>query len=171
MKDSRYLSYILRHHPEEFNCEIDEFGWVDVNTLIKNTDYTLENLKEIVNSNTRFGFSEDFTKIKAFHGHSCKKVKYLEDLNPPNELYHGTSNTNYQKILDSEFIKSMNRNWVHLSCNIDKAKEVGSRHGEVIILIIDVNKMIKDGYHFYKSEDEVYLTNDIPIEYIKQILK
>ncbi len=30
---SKYLSYLLRHHPEDVNCSIDEYGWVSVNDL------------------------------------------------------------------------------------------------------------------------------------------
>ena len=32
----------------------------------------------------------------------------------------------------------MNRQYVHLSMNIETAKNVGKRHGEVIILPIDI---------------------------------
>ena len=169
--DSKYLSYLLRHHPDEVGCDMDEFGWVDVNTLISNTKFTLEYLKEIVQEDTRYGFSDDGTKIRAFHGHSYREIVYEEDKNPPNELYHGTSLENYEKILNSGMIKCMNRAEVHLSSNEQKAKEVGSRHGKPIVLVIDCIAMKNDGFVFHKSEDDVYLTSNIDVKYIKKLIQ
>ena len=170
-KDSKYLSYLLRHHPDEAGCDMDEFGWVDVDTLIKNTKFTLEYLKEIVSKDTRYGFSEDYKKIRAFHGHSYRNITYLEDKNPPDVLYHGTSLDNYDKIIESGMIKSMNRAEVHLSSNVQKAKEIGKRHGKPIVLVLDCIAMKTDGYIFHKSEDDVYLTSNIYIKYIKEIIQ
>lgn len=170
-QDSKYLSYLLRHHPDEVDCDMDEYGWVDVDTLIKNTKFTLEYLKEIVEKDTRYSFSEDFKKIRAFHGHSYRKIIYEEDKNPPLELYHGTSIDNYNKIMSSNMIKSMNRAEVHLSSNVEKAIEVGSRHGKSIVLVLDCLAMKKDGYIFHKSEDDVYLTSNIDAKYIKKIIQ
>ena len=89
--DSKYLSYLLRHYPEDVNCNIDEYGWVDVDTLIKNSNFTLEYLKEIVENDTRYTFSNDFKKIRAYHGHSIKGIIYQNEEIPPIYLYHGTS--------------------------------------------------------------------------------
>ena len=74
-KDSKYLSYLLRHHPEEVGCKMDKYGWVDVNTLVKNSKLTLEKLHLIVSEDTRYEFSNDKSKIRAFHGHSVKGVE------------------------------------------------------------------------------------------------
>ena len=34
-KLSRYLSYILRHHPEAVGISLDEHGWANVEALIE----------------------------------------------------------------------------------------------------------------------------------------
>ena len=48
-KKSKFLSYVLRHHPEKYNLDIDSEGWVDVEELLKNTEFgTLEDLKYLV---------------------------------------------------------------------------------------------------------------------------
>ena len=98
VKDSKYLSYILRHHPEEFNCKIDSFGWVLVQDILDNTSFTMDYLKEIVENETRYTFNEDFTKIRAFHGHSVTGIVYTNEVVPPEILYHGTSEENLKKI-------------------------------------------------------------------------
>lgn len=169
VKKSKYLSYILRHHPEKFNLEIDSDGFVDVEKLIKNTDFeNIEELKDLVEHETRYTFNEDFSKIKAFHGHSVKGITYENIVeNPPEKLYHGTSTENYQKIINSGMIKGMSRVQVHLSETISEAKKIGQRHGKPIVLEINVREMLKDGYKFSKSEDGVFLVKDFPVKYTK----
>ena len=61
----------------------------------------------------------------------------------------------------------MSRQYVHLSKDIETATKVGSRHGNLYILEIDCKKMIEDGYKFYLSENQVYLTKSVPRKYIK----
>lgn len=167
INDSKYLSYLLRHHPEEVGCEIDKYGWVDVSTLIKNSKLNLERLSLIVSSDTRYEFSEDRSKIRAFHGHSVKGVEPYIKIIPPDVVYHGTSKNGYKGIIESGLIKSMSRNYVHLSLSFEKAKEVGNRHGDPIVLIIDSKKMYEDGYEFFDSNDNVILTKEVPIRYIE----
>lgn len=167
IKRSKYLSYILRHHPEEVNCSIDEYGWIDVEELIKNSDFSLEELKIIVREDTRYTFSEDGKYLRAFHGHSIP-IKYMNSAVPPKELYHGTSEENAEKILSSGYIKGMSRVQVHLSINRENALKIGSRHGRPVVFVVDTEAMLKDGFEFYESGDGVWLTNDIPVRYLKK---
>lgn len=166
VEKSKKLSYILRHHPEEFNCKIDNNGWVKIEEIINNTIFTKEDLLEIVENDTRYEFSKDMKYIRACHGHSIPFIQYTVNKNIPDILYHGTSIENYKKILETQEIKKMNRTKVHLSDNLEKAKKVGSRHGKVIVLVIDSKKMIQDGFQISLSKDEVYLSENIPIKYI-----
>ena len=168
---SKYLSYLLRHKPEEAKCTLDNEGYVDVKTLLENTDFTMELLDKLVEKDTRYAFSDDKTKIKAFHGHSKSfGINYKVDNDIPSVLYHGTSERNYELIKQSGMIKSMSRQNVHLSSSEEQAKLIGKRHGKPIVLFIDTKQMIKDGFVFFKSEDNVYLTSDMPIKYIIKVV-
>lgn len=60
----------------------------------------------------------------------------------------------------------MSRTKLHLSESEEKAKIIGARHGVPVVLKIDCNAMERDGFKFFKSEDGVYLSDDIPIKYI-----
>jgi len=168
---SKYLSYLLRHKPEEAKCTLDNDGYVDVKTLLENTDFTMELLEELVEKDTRYALSHDKTKIKAFHGHSKRfGINYKVDNDTPPVLYHGTSVKNYELIKQTGMIKSMSRQNVHLSGSEEQAKLIGKRHGNPIVLFIDSERMLKDGFVFCKSEDNVYLTSDIPIKYIIKVV-
>lgn len=169
VKESRYLAYILRHHPEEFNLILNEEGYASVEKLIENTRFnSLEELKDLVEHETRYAFNEDYSKIKAFHGHSVKGVSYEKRVvTPPDILYHGTSTKNLKLILESGEVKGMTRVNVHLSISKEDAKKIGNRHGIPVILEVDAKSMVQDGYLFSKSEDGVYLVKDFPVKYIK----
>ena len=64
-------------------------------------------------------------------------------------------------MIEKEGIRPMSRLYVHLSEDKETAINVGSRHGEPIILKIDTEKMINDGFRFLISENGVWLTKYI----------
>lgn len=66
-----------------------------------------------------------------------------------------------------EGLQKMSRQHVHLSQDRETAIKVGSRRGKPIILSINAPKMHKDGLKFYISENGVWLTDKIPVEYIE----
>lgn len=73
---SKYLSLILRHHPEVIGISLDAHGWADVDELIngiaRNKNFNREILEEIVRTDKkqRYSFNEDGSKIRANQGHS-----------------------------------------------------------------------------------------------------
>ncbi len=170
---SKFISKILRHEPEIINIKLDDYGYADVESLIEGINKNGKNkidfkiLKYIVENDNkqRYSFSNDFTKIRANQGHSIEVDLGFEEIKPPDILYHGTG----QKFLDSILkhgIKPQSRIYVHLSKDTDTAKIVGSRHGKPVILRIDTKKMYEDGYKFYLSENNVWLTKYVPTKYI-----
>ena len=173
-KTSKFLSYVLRHHPEIIGLHLDENGWANVDELItKSTNdsqgFTFEELDEIVQTNDkkRFIFNEDKTRIRANQGHSIDINLALIPQQPPEFLYHGTAQGNIESILEKG-IEKRNRQHVHLSQDIETATKVGMRHGKPIILTINTEKMFDDGIEFYLSENNVWLTDFVDIKYISQ---
>ena len=160
-KISRYISYLLRHHPESAGLSLDSNGWVDVEELIaairknKKEDFSREDLEEIVRTDEkqRYAFNKDKTKIRASQGHSVNVDLELTSKKPPDILYHGTA----EKYIDSirrEGVKPMSRMYVHLGTDREAAERNGKRHGIPIVLEVNANKMYEDGYKFYLSERE-----------------
>lgn len=171
-KISKFLSYVLRHHPELINLYLDENGWADVDELItKSTNdsqgFTFEELDEIVltNAKKRFAFNEDKTKIRASQGHSIDINLDLILQRPPEFLYHGTAQNNMDSILENGIVKR-SRQHVHLSIDKETATHVGMRHGKPIILTIKTGEMFENGVEFYLSDNEVWLTDFVDAKYI-----
>lgn len=170
---SKLLSKILRHQPDLIGIQLDENGWVEVSTLLQNlekyqTQISFEQLKEVVDTNSkkRFSFNDDFSKIRANQGHSIEVDLALQTQTPPDILYHGTVEKNLDSIFEKGLSK-MNRHHVHLSADTETAQKVGMRHGKPIILTIESKKMYDQGYVFYLSENQVWLTDNVPSEFIQ----
>lgn len=174
VKFSRYLSYILRHNPQEANIILDNEGYCCVNTLIENINKNrynidLDYLKKIVKEDNkgRYSFNSDMTKIRANQGHSVQKISFKEVV-PPDVLYHGTATKYIDSILQKGIVKG-NRHHVHMSKDIETAKKVGKRHGELVLLSIDSKKMREDNIKFYISDNGVYLCDFVSPKYFKII--
>lgn len=69
-------------------------------------------------------------------------------------------------IKDKGLLK-MSRQHVHLSADRETATKVGSRRGVPIILTIRSGAMFRKGYKFYLSDNNVWLTDAVPTEYIE----
>lgn len=167
---SKYLALILRHKPELFNLELMPNGWIQVVQLLNNTDFTMDELEEIVTTDTkgRYQFSEEKQFIRAVQGHSVNVEMNFKEFIPTEDLYHGTAKKYLDNIL-SDGIKKMSRQYVHLSTNIETAIKVGKRHGEVVVLSINAKKMHEDGYKFFIAENGVILTDFVPTKYFNYL--
>ena len=68
-----------------------------------------------------------------------------------------------------EGLKRQGRQHVHLSVDIATATKVGQRHGKPIVLEVDTGLMYKNGFVFFLSENNVWLTEDVPPQYLKPL--
>jgi putative RNA 2'-phosphotransferase len=169
---SKFLSFVLRHQPEEIGLKLDDAGWASVEELLaacKRARRTLtrEELEHIVDTSDkkRFAFSEDGLYIRANQGHSIEVELGYEPREPPAVLYHGTA-TRFLASIQKEGLKRGKRHHVHLSTDASTAIKVGSRHGKPVVLRIMSGRMHTDGYLFYLSENGVWLTERVPPDYI-----
>lgn len=173
---SKFLSLVLRHKPDTIGLTLDVNGWANVKdllskmNLINDKKITIDDLKRVVaeNNKKRFVFNENETKIRANQGHSINVNLGLKEIKPPDVLYHGTG----QKYLDSikkTGIQKQNRQYVHLSDNTETAINVGRRHGNCVVITLNTLDMYKNGYKFYKSENDVWLTDMVPSIYFSKI--
>lgn len=172
-KLGRFLSFILRHHPETIGITLDEFGWADVKQLLQNMNQhgksiNMQILETIVaeNDKQRYSFNEAHTKIRANQGHSIAVNLQLEQKIPPDTLYHGTAKRFLNSIAKTG-LQKMTRQYVHLSKEVQTALKVGQRHGDAIVLKVNAKQMYQKGYAFYLSENGVWLCDAVPSQYLE----
>jgi len=166
------LSLVLRHKPETIQLQLDTNGWATVVELIDQMNISGRGidkklLHEIVASNDkqRFTFNDNFTKIRANQGHSINVNLDLAPIAPPAVLYHGTAGKYLSSILKSG-LQKQNRQHVHLSEDVATASKVGMRHGRLVILTVASADMHEAGFQFYQSKNGVWLTVEVPVEYL-----
>jgi len=169
---SKFLSLVLRHQPELIGITLNEQGWVNVDELLQQAHkygkiITLNMLNHVVETNAkkRFAFSDDKQKIRASQGHSVEVALGYEPQVPPQVLYHGTGSQSVDSILKTG-LEKRSRQHVHLSADIDTAIKVGSRHGKPVVLDVLAGEMHDKSYAFYLSANGVWLTDEVPAEYI-----
>lgn len=169
---SKFLSLILRHKPETIGLELDEQGWASIDDIICRASAhgrVLDRgmIDEVVatNDKNRFSISSDGTKIRANQGHSVQVELGLTPVKPPSALYHGTATRFLESIL-SQGLHPSGRHHVHLSSDRETAKKVGQRHGKPVILKVEAGAMDSAGHVFYRSDNGVWLTDHVPVQYI-----
>ena len=169
---SKFISLILRHKPETIGITLDEHGWADVDELINGVGKTHRidrNILETIvteDEKQRYSFNEEHTLIRANQGHSIPVDVELEEVVPPDVLYHGTG-MKYKQSIDEQGLIPKSRLYVHLSGDTDTARKVGQRHGKPVIYEVDSSRMSRDGYKFFRSVNGVWLTKAVPPEYLK----
>lgn len=170
-KISKYISLILRHKPEVIGIKLDEHGWANVDELIEGISKTdtidMDLLEKIVkeDENNRYSFNADKTLIRANQGHSIAVDVELEEKVPPAVLWHGTGEK-YRFSIESIGLIPKSRLYVHLSADLETAKNVGVRHGKLIVYRIDAKRMCADGFHFFLSVNGMWLTKEVPVRYL-----
>lgn len=168
MSRSTKLAYLLRH---DDTYEFTHDGWRTIEDLCENHSYTLQEIIDIVERDTkgRLEFNSDKSCIRAVYGHSVDVFPDLMECPPPDILYHGTAVSALDKIMH-EGLKKMSRNHVHLGTDIMEALDVVSRHGAPIVLEIDAAKMRNDGIKFLKARNNsLWLTEHVPSMYISTL--
>jgi putative RNA 2'-phosphotransferase len=170
---SKFLSLVLRHQPEVIGLSLDAEGWVNVDELLAacrehGKEITRTILEEVVatNDKKRFAFSDDQRRIRANQGHSVDVDLNLESKSPPEFLYHGTVERFLESIRRHGLVRGK-RGHVHLSPDRQTAKQVGSRRGKPVILIVAAERMHRDGHSFYLSDNGVWLTAAVPADYLR----
>jgi putative RNA 2'-phosphotransferase len=106
-------------------------------------------------------------RIRANQGHSVQVELGLAEAEPPEVLFHGTS----AAVLDSIRATGLNkggRHHVHLSPDTDTARRVGARRGgAIVILTVLAGQMAREGHVFYRSDNGVWLTDEVPPEFVR----
>lgn len=170
---SKLLSLVLRHQPEHIGLKLDVQGWVATEELLRclaasGRPTTLAQLQDVVatSDKRRFAFSDDGLRIRANQGHSVEVELGLTPQFPPDRLFHGTATRFVPSIL-ARGLNKQARHHVHLSANEQTAGSVGRRYGQLALLVVDARAMANDGHSFYRSDNDVWLTDAVPPSYIQ----
>jgi putative RNA 2'-phosphotransferase len=171
---SRRLSYVLRHRPDSIGVALDGSGWVDVADLLAalashGLRLTRAELDDVVrlSEKQRFAFDATGSRIRANQGHSVPVDLQLVPLQPPPELYHGTSERFIAAIM-REGLTPRGRHHVHLSGDVETAHRVGARRRSPVVLRVDAAAMAAEGTRFYRTANGVWLVDTVPPRHLSR---
>ena len=171
---SKLVSYALRHEPWVFEFELDDAGWIEIETLIlalkkyqpKMGGIDKSHFQKIIDQSNKTRFEMNEHQIRALYGHSVPKKLLKTPAEPPKILYHGTT-VETAELIKIDGIKSMSRQYVHLSIDTDTAREVAKRKGaHITLLVVQALKAYDNGVGFYLGNDKVWLSDLVPPDYI-----
>ncbi|MGY4517436.1 RNA 2'-phosphotransferase [Lysobacter sp. HA18] len=172
VRQSRFISRVLRHSPQSIGLSLDDAGWADIDGLLAAAalhGVALDRLtlNEIVASNDKQRFAVDAsgTRIRANQGHSIDVDLGLVPVEPPERLFHGTATRHLKSILRDGLHRGRRRH-VHLSTDADTARRVGARHGVPAVLGIRAHALHTAGEMFYRSDNGVWLVEKVPPRFI-----
>lgn len=172
---SRKISHALRHAPEHYHLTLDPEGWVPlpdlIDALIKQSpkwrNLTAADFDAVQAQSNKKRFEINQGRIRAYYGHSVPDRIQKDPAEPPEFLYHGTALGTATLVL-KDGLKSMARQYVHLSSDTDTANIVGVRKAQApTILRIQAKAAHQSGIAFYHGNETVWLADHIPARFIE----
>lgn len=169
---SKFLAYLLRHHPNRFGLTLDAGGFADLEAVWQvvtqrfGSRYQREDLERLARegSGGKRRFEIRAGRIRALYGHSRRvgTIHYGDPVQPPEILYHGTNPKAVENIRAQGLLPGK-RQMVHLSRTPERALEVGRRHtAHPVLLRIRAQEAAQAGIPFYRTEPEHFLAPHIP---------
>jgi putative RNA 2'-phosphotransferase len=170
---SRLLAYVLRHRPDAAGVELGPGGWVDVDQLVaglrlRGRSVTAADVRQVADADTKGRYELARGRIRAAQGHSAEVDLGLRPLRPPDVLYHGTAERSIGAIL-AEGLRPGSRRHVHLSADVETARDVGRRHGTPAVLAVDAAGAHAAGQEFWRASNGVWLAGPVSPLYLRRL--
>jgi len=171
---SKTISHSLRHKPLLYELELDDEGWVPLETLLTVLrqerpewgDVQEVDLHQMIESSDKHRHEIKDGRIRALYGHSIPQKLKKTPAAPIEILYHGTSQET-AKIIKKQGIRPMGRQYVNLSVDIKTALQVGRRKGSTpVILKVEARRAHEAGIAFYEGNEIIWLADFVPTEFI-----
>ena len=173
----RIMAGVLRHFPDKFDLEMDKQGWVEATEFVEAVKlqrrhfHFLEtkHLQAVVETDPKGRYQLNNGRLRATYAHTLDLDLDLPTDQNPEHLYFACSQEDSDEYLEHGLYPG-DRNMVHLSSTRLNALEAG-RHiiGRPIVLLVDVRAVEGAGHEIMKAGTTVYLTKDIPGEFLKKL--
>lgn len=172
---SKKMSYALRHNPTKYGLTLDKYGYVDLPQFLAAMNrvhhfqprLTEMTIREIMHGAKKQRFKIKNGQICALYGHSIPGIIKHPEKVPPKVLYHGTAHR-FLPSIQQKGLLPMGRQYVHLSADRVTAEQVGKRRDpHPAILVVDAAAASQDGIKFYYANDQVWLVDQLPAQYLR----
>lgn len=167
---TRSLAYMLRHQPEQFDLELDEYGYADLDDVVSALNERLgepvepEDVVQAVDGGDRPRYEIREGRIRALYGHSIQ-VKPGEPGKPPQLLYVGISRSDAERA--SRYgLRPGRRSFLHLALTPEDALETGRRASrDYAVVTVNALDAWEEGINFYDRKS-LFLSDPIPTHFL-----
>ncbi|MDZ4773898.1 MAG: RNA 2'-phosphotransferase, partial [Planctomycetota bacterium] len=167
---TRSLAYMLRHQPEEFDLTVDEFGYAEVDDVVRALNERLGepvdemDVRDAVLGGDRQRYEIEGTKIRALYGHSIE-VQPGQPSEPPAELFVGVSSGDADRAR-RHGLRAGRRRFLHLALSPEDAIESGRRAAhDYVVITVRAGDAWEAGINFYDRRS-LFLSDPIPTEFL-----
>lgn len=176
---SKTMAFALRHHPEQFGLYLDDEGWVPVEELLtalrqrrhKWQNVSADDFATVIAQSDKKRYEMRDGLIRAYYGHSIAQKMVREPTVPPETLFHGTT-PEAARLIKTQGLKTMRRQYVHLSEDQETARQVALRRtSRPVVLEVRAGEAHQQGTAFYLGNEKVWLADPIPPAFIKPARK
>lgn len=168
---TRSLAYMLRHQPDQFDLELDRFGYAEVTEVVHALNERLdepieeEDIEDAVQEGASTRYEIKSGKIRALYGHSIE-VEPGEPSKPPEFLYVGLPVRDAERAMKTG-LRGGRRSFLHLALTEDAAAETGRRLARDYTLVeVHALDAWEEGINFYDRKS-LYLSETIPTTYLE----
>ena len=168
-RQSKQLSWLLRHGAANEGLPMSEAGWVEKKALLKKVMFSETELLMVINHNCKSRFEVNGQYIRATQGHSLEPMPVTQEaLERSWSIYESTGNDSiyhatrfeYLESIQLEGIKRGHRTHVHLAYSAESP--VGKRAGVPILLEVSVKRLRESKREVFISPNGVILTRYVP---------
>ncbi len=171
---SKLLSLILRHRPDEFGLNMDEYGYIPLDEVTeavqqRYSEVGEEDIRRLVDDSKpkRFEIVEDY--IRALYGHSFYLEIDDDPIDPPPEkLFMGTT-VNAGRRVAEEGLRPVDRSYLHLSMTREMAESRSHEEGVPCVVEIEAKRAFEEGGIEFYARGEVILSREIPAEFVGEV--
>jgi putative RNA 2'-phosphotransferase len=168
---TRSLAYMLRHQPEQFDLELDEYGYAELDDVVQALNERLgeavedEDVHTAVTSGDRVRYEIVDGRICALYGHSIE-VKPGEPSKPPPLLFVGVSSADAERA-QRYGLRAGRRRFLHLALTPDDALETGRRSArDYVVITVNALDAWEEGINFYDRKS-LFLSDPIPTHFLE----
>jgi len=168
---TRSLAKMLRHAPEEFDVELDRFGFADCREVVQVLNECIgqpvdeEDLAEAIEAGDRPRYSIEDGRIRALYGHSIE-VDPGEPEKPQELLYVGLGSRDAERA-ERYGLRAGRRSFLHLAKDFEEARETGRRQARTYVVVtVYALDAWEQGVNFY-DRGALYLSDPIPTEFLE----
>jgi putative RNA 2'-phosphotransferase len=162
---SKLLSLILRHRPDEFGLNMDQYGFIPLDEVVESVQQRYsaveeDDVRDLVGTSRQHRFEIVDDRIRALYGHSFFVEMDGEPMEPPEHLYLCVPSAQGRR-MQEEGIRSEDRFYLHLSPTREVAESRAGTVAAPCIVEVRAAAATAEAQVQFWSRGEVVLTKHV----------